>query len=61
MKKPIAPQVNAVAAFNRIFAGVGQPASSMSASNTLDKSILDAVVGQYTKIPRSSGRPTSRS
>ena len=54
-KKPIAPQVNAVAAFNRIFAGVGQPASSMSASNTLDKSILDAVVGQYTKISAQLG------
>ncbi|MEO8904507.1 MAG: DUF1552 domain-containing protein [Polyangiaceae bacterium] len=54
-KMPIAPQVNAIAAFKRIFSMVGESAGMMAGANARQQSILDAVMGQYTKISAKLG------
>jgi hypothetical protein len=54
-KMPIAPQVNAISAFNRIFSSLSEPMGAMTGANARQKSILDAVLGQYTKISAKLG------
>jgi hypothetical protein len=51
--KPIPPQINTISAFKRIFGDApagGGGATPPPATNTRVKSILDAVLGQYTAV-----------
>jgi hypothetical protein len=50
-KKPIPPMTNAITAFTRVFGGI----TNTAAANAKTKSILDAVIGQYTKVSAQLG------
>jgi hypothetical protein len=54
-KKPIPPMTSATAAFTRIFGGVSTNPADTAGLNAKNKSILDAVAGQYTKISAQLG------